>query len=73
MFPQSTYLTLTPAYGRDYKSKKAVLEALYDEYDFILEPQGVLINYQQTTDSQVLNIRYDNCRKVVVVKGKKQS
>lgn len=40
-------MTLTPAYGREYKSKKEVEAALSEGKDFILQPEGQYINYEQ--------------------------
>ena len=43
----SDYLVVTPAYGRDYKSKKAVLEDWDKDLDFNTEPSGRKVNKQQ--------------------------
>lgn len=40
-------MTLTPAYGRDYKSKKEIEADLKANKDFILQPDGCYINYEQ--------------------------
>ena len=40
-------MTLTPAYGRDYKSKKEIEADLKANKDFILQPEGQYINYEQ--------------------------
>ena len=65
------YPTLTPAYGRDYKSAKAAREAFLGGADFVLH------SYQGTTYANVndlraeygaVNIRYAKNRKVCVVR-----
>ena len=49
--------TLTPAYGRVYTSKKAVL-ADYNAYkDFISQPEGVYFNRQSAIDCLALHIK----------------
>lgn len=66
MNTQRQYITLTPAYGRDYKSKKAILEDFNNERDFILEPEGQYINKQQITWSCTINFRYKQLRNCYV-------
>jgi hypothetical protein len=61
--------TLIPAYGRDYKSKKAVQADLDANVDFInasFDARGRYINRGQLLDEGVatVNIRYGNLRKV---------
>lgn len=62
------YRSLTPAYGRDYKNKKEVLEAFNSEKDFILQPEGAYINKQQIATGVTVNIRYNKLRSVLPVK-----
>jgi hypothetical protein len=67
------YVTLTPAYGRDYKSQKAVKADWAAGKDFIIETfghphEGKPINKQDadgTTDTY--NVRYDQKREAVKV------
>ena len=67
-------MTLTPAYGRDYKSKKALLEDFDKDLDFIILDissrwNGMKVNKSQlieTGENQV-NIRYNSLRKVAVI------
>ena len=41
-------LTLTPAFGRDYKSKKALLDDWNrGDVDFIVQPRGCYVNKNQ--------------------------
>lgn len=40
-------MTLTPAYGREYKAKKEIEADLKANKDFILQPEGQYINYEQ--------------------------
>jgi hypothetical protein len=70
-------LTLTPAYGRDYKSKKAVLEDFNANKDFVAhshdprerggftnKPDLVKMGHKQ------VKIRYSQLNKVIVVEVK---
>jgi hypothetical protein len=68
------YLTLIPAYGRDYSSKAAVLKAWAANQDFIIQSfhhpyDGKPINRQQVNpgDYQGVCIRYGKLRKQVSV------
>ena len=58
--------TLVPAYGRDYKSAKAVLTDFNTGKDFALQPSG---RYASKKDlpAGTYSIRYSNLRKVLVV------
>lgn len=64
-------LTLQPAYGRDYKSKAAVLADWNANKDFRIASYGPdmgrYINKADATDVTV-NIRYQRDTKIVVVK-----
>lgn len=62
-------MTVTPAYGRDYKNKAEVLKDWNDEKDFILQPRGCYINRQQTKKGEMISIRYAKQMKVMVVEG----
>lgn len=69
------YLTIVPAYGRDYKSKKEVEAAWEAGKDFQINDMsspddGRYINKDDATPGMVLNIRYDRLQKVHVVKVK---
>lgn len=57
---------VTPAYGRDYKSRAAVRADLLAARDFILQPDGVYINLPQLPGKGTLNVRYKQNRSVVV-------
>lgn len=63
-------ITLTPAYGRDYKSKAAVQVDWDDCKDFIVTSYGHPWDTKPTNKSQLegepVNIRYGNLRKVMV-------
>ena len=65
-------ITLTPAYGRDYKTAKAVKEAyLTQGKDFLIADitsrwDGKPVNQAQLGDEQV-KIRFANLRKVTVI------
>lgn len=63
-------MTLTPAYGRDYKSKKEILSDLLAGKDFIVhEPHGsTYINLAGLRAAEVveINVRYRAMRSVSV-------
>lgn len=68
-------MTLTPAYGRDYKSKKSVEADLLAGKDFILadfghpyEGKPINIDGIRHEGAVTVNVRYGNLRKVCVVK-----
>jgi hypothetical protein len=71
-----TYLTLIPAYGRDYKSKAAVMKDWKEDKNFVVanlfDPwDGKLCNkedLERNGSVKGVNIRYDGLRKIVVVK-----
>lgn len=64
-------MTLIPAYGRDYKSKKAVLTDWNDDRDFIIASfshpdDGRYINRPQFNPGDQITIRYSGLRKLLV-------
>lgn len=65
------FYTLTPAYGRDYKSKKAVLEDWTAGKDFLILSQGrsVYINKADAEKGGIfqVNIRYKGLRSIAVI------
>lgn len=70
----SNYLTVSPAYGRDYKSKAMVEAAWKSGSDFVIETMGPdcgrYVNREDVAGKNVVvNIRYDKLRKIFVVKG----
>lgn len=67
------YVTLVPAYGRDYKSAKAVKEDWNANKDFIISnlfhpSDGKPMNREQAQPGEKYMIRYDGQRKQVSVK-----
>ena len=65
-------MTLTPAYGRDYKSKKEVQEAFFSDADFVIASygphMGSCANHSDLIGNEpVVNIRYGKLRKVCVI------
>ena len=66
------YLTLLPAYGRDYKSKKAIIEDLNNNKDFLESTTRKYINKQQLKELNIssFNVRYDQHRKITNIKIK---
>ncbi len=70
-------MTLTPAYGQDYKSKKEVQAAIDAGKDFIIADfnhpySGKPINKEQLIESgnTMVNVRYNGSRKITVIKVK---
>jgi hypothetical protein len=66
MYSES-FATLTPAYGRDYKSAEAAKDDFLANRDFYLQPQGQLINREQIAPSTTVHIRYNRLTKVTQV------
>ena len=69
----SSYLTVTPAYGRDYKTKKEVLEAWEQGKDFAIASVfdgGGYINKEDARPGMTINIRYKRATQIAVVKIK---
>ena len=62
---------LTPAYGRDYTSKKALLADFDKDKDFLM-PSGVPINKAQLVQMGVkrIRVRYAKLRKTDVIEVK---
>ena len=68
-------MTLTPAYGRDYKSQKAVEEDFNSDKDFIINDimspwNGKPCNKSSLRIGETVQIRYSNLRKIMVIKIK---
>jgi len=64
------YRTLTPAYGRDYKSIKEVKADFDANKDFILQPEGCYINKEQIAKDIVVNIRYKKLTMIAPIRVK---
>lgn len=67
-----SYVNLSPAYGRDYKSKKEVETDLLAGKDFIIEDlihpySGKPCSPLQDMKGQKINIRYKGMRMVHVI------
>ena len=68
-------MTLTPAYGRDYNSQKAVEEDFNLDKDFIINDitspwNGKPCNKSSLGIGDTIQIRYAKLRKVIVIKIK---
>lgn len=68
-------MTLVPAYGKDYKGKKAVLEDFDKGVDFLIMDisspyNGKYCNKQELVKDGIksVNIRYSQLRSIAVVK-----
>ena len=66
------FLTLLPAYGRDYKSKRLIIDDLNNNKDFLESTSLRAINKQQFKELNIssFNVRYDQQRKVTNIKIK---
>ena len=66
------YITLLPAYGRDYKNKKSIINDLNAFKDFIVSHSGQYINKQQFNELGItsFNVRFSKQRKLVNIKTK---
>jgi benzoyl-CoA reductase/2-hydroxyglutaryl-CoA dehydratase subunit BcrC/BadD/HgdB len=66
------FLTLLPAYGRDYKSKKLIIDDLNNNKDFLESTSLRAINKQQFKELNIssFNVRYDQQRKITNIKIK---
>ena len=64
------YLTLLPAYGRDYKNKKLIIDDLNNNKDFLESASLRAINKQQFKELNIssFNVRYDQQRKITNIK-----
>ena len=56
---------LTPAYGRDYKSKKALLVDFEKNMDFKMNPSGQYVSKSQLAGKQI-QFRYGKLRKTFI-------
>ena len=68
------YVTLTPAYGRDYKSQKEVLADWNADKDFMINcvmhpADGRYINKSSAPKEDTYNIRYAKNTKVLPVRA----
>lgn len=60
-----SYRTVTPAYGRDYKSAKVVRQDWANGKDFIIQPEGKYINKEDADRSNLtIMIRYNQLRRI---------
>ncbi len=64
-----SHLVVVPAYGRDYKSKKAVLADWDEDLDFRAMPRGQYINKEGAIEHGISSIefRYGKLAKVFVL------
>ena len=67
-----SFITLLPAYGRDYKSKKLIIDDLNNNKDFLESSSLKAINKQQFKELNIssFNVRYDQQRKIINIKIK---
>ena len=66
------FITLLPAYGRDYKSKRVIIDDLNNNKDFLESTSLRAINKQQFKELNIssFNVRYDQHRKITNIKIK---
>lgn len=67
------YITVVPAYGRDYKNQKDVKQAFKDGKDFIINDMshpndGAYVNKDDAPKGCTLNVRYAKLTKVLPIK-----
>jgi hypothetical protein len=67
------YITVTPAYGRDYKTAKAARAAWAQGLDFIIQSfghpyDGKPISVRDVAPGETITIRFDQLRKTAKVK-----
>ena len=64
------FITLLPAYGRDYKSKRVIIDDLNNNKDFLESTSLRAINKQQFKELNIssFNVRYDQQRKITNIK-----
>ena len=65
-------ITLTPAYGRDYRSKREAVEAFKSGADFILNSftsqfDGKPCSIRDFSPGDAVKVRYNNLTRVAVV------
>lgn len=64
-------VTLVPAYGRDYKSKKEVIKDWEENKDFIIQtighPYDGKVANRSDLAGESVKIRYNNLRNVAVI------
>tara|TARA_R100001015_G_C4585946_1_gene141893 strand:+ start:210 stop:428 length:219 start_codon:yes stop_codon:yes gene_type:complete len=67
-----SFITLLPAYGRDYKSKKVIIDDLNNNKDFLESTSLRAINKLQFKELNIssFNVRYDQQRKITNIKIK---
>lgn len=75
----STIITVVPAYGRDYKTRKEVLADWEADKDFLVQnmTESGYINrsqaQQQLKPGDTINIRYKGLREILPIKIKASS
>ncbi len=67
--------SVIPAYGRDYKSKKAVLESLAQGHDFLISNimskwDNKPMSIRDTKGMDTMQVRYGKLRKVAMLTAK---
>ena len=67
-----TYLTVVPAYGRDYRTKREVAEAWANGKDFRISDffspdDGRYVSIRDCPPNTQIHVRYDKLRKVTVI------
>lgn len=64
------YVSVVPAYGRDYTNQKQVLADWNAGKDFLIQDFELsgYINKDDKPASMILNVRYNKLQKVMVIK-----
>jgi hypothetical protein len=63
--------TISPAYGRDYKSAAAAKKDWINGKDFRMEPEGCYTSIRDWKSTDCLELRYARLTKLVFVGGQK--
>jgi hypothetical protein len=63
----TNWVTVAPAYGRDYKSAKAAREDWDSGKDFKLLPQGCYCSKRDFDSDTKIEIRYSKLMKLTVI------
>ena len=66
------YITVTPAYGRDYKSKAAAIADWKAGKDFVYAATGQYCSASDFDETVTVNIRYKSLTMVCVTTGEKK-
>ena len=73
-----TSVTLSPAYGRDYRTKEEAIKAFEEGKDFLIRgtfpfmPTGSYASKGELNEGDEIRIRYNNLENVVIVRDNRE-